>query len=89
VDNPLIDKRKDSVRVPDPVYVGSVPGFKRGGGSCLKFLRSIDLVDGTNLSTDTDASSGKWSVVVLDFNWFLLSFWGQYRVSLDERLKTE
>jgi hypothetical protein len=25
----------------------------------------------------------------LEFNWFLLSFWGQYRVSLDERLKTE
>jgi hypothetical protein len=25
----------------------------------------------------------------LEFNWFLLSFWGQYRISLDERLKTE
>jgi hypothetical protein len=30
----------------------------------LKFLRSMDLLDGVNLLTDMDASSGKWSVVV-------------------------
>jgi hypothetical protein len=29
VDNPLIDKREDSLQVPDPVYVGPVPSFKR------------------------------------------------------------
>jgi hypothetical protein len=34
--------------------------------SCLKFLRSMDLVDGVTLLTDTDASRGKWSVVVLE-----------------------
>jgi hypothetical protein len=37
---------------------------RAGGSSCLKFLRSMVLVEGVTLLTDTDVSRGKWSVVV-------------------------
>jgi hypothetical protein len=38
---------------------------RAGGESFLKFLCLMDFLEGDNLSIDTDASGGKWSVVVL------------------------